>query len=98
MAATASPTAAAPAHADCPRTIAQATPTNADTTLPITIDQGCASGLDGTANTSTAAAPKGAINQAPKLATPASQCVSKAATKMPTPAPTTARTRSVKFT
>ena len=34
----------------------------ADTTLPPTMDHGCASGLDGTANSSTADAPIGAMN------------------------------------
>lgn len=42
------------------------TPTAADTTLPPTIDHGCASGLEGTANSSTADAPTGATSQGVK--------------------------------
>src|SRR5690349_10567098 len=43
---------------------AQLTPINPATRLPPTIDQGCASGLAGTANSSTADAPIGATSQA----------------------------------
>ncbi len=41
---------------------AHVTPISADTMLPPTMDQGCASGLAGTANNSTAEAPIGAMN------------------------------------
>ena len=37
------------------------TATSAETPLPITTDHGCAKGLEGTAKTSTALAPKGAM-------------------------------------
>jgi hypothetical protein len=40
----------------------QAMPTSADTVLPPTTAQGCASGLAGTPNTSTALAPSGATS------------------------------------
>ena len=42
---------------------AQATPTSAENVLPPITGQGCASGLAGSANTSTALAPSGAISQ-----------------------------------
>ena len=42
---------------------AQVTPISADTRLPAMMDQGWASGLAGAANSSTADAPIGAMNQ-----------------------------------
>src|ERR1700761_7384712 len=57
------PTAAPMASVLWPSTLATATPANAETTLPPKIDQGCASGLAGTANNSTAEAPIGATSK-----------------------------------
>src|ERR1700758_2156255 len=54
-----SATASAAASVGSPTTIAQVTPIVADTRLPPMIDHGCASGLAGTANSSTADAPIG---------------------------------------
>ncbi len=55
------PTASAMASAPSGTSRQTSTPTVAPHRLPITADQGCASGLLGTANNSTAEAPKGAI-------------------------------------
>src|ERR1700761_6544490 len=64
---------------------AQVTPISADTRLPPMMDQGCASGLDGTANSSTADAPIGAMNHGLK---PASRrWLSHAAKNTPSSAP-----------
>src|SRR5262245_52222847 len=56
-------TPAANAVCDAGNSSTQAIPTSAETVLPPTTAQGCASGLDGTANTSTALAPMGATSQ-----------------------------------
>ena len=61
------------------------TPISADSTLPPTIDHGCASGLLGTPNNSTADAPMGAINH--KLTSPSSQWLNMLVTARPVPAP-----------
>ncbi len=64
MAKIAPPTATPAASAVCEggNSITQAMPISADTVLPPMTDHGCASGLDGTANTSTALAPMGATS------------------------------------
>jgi hypothetical protein len=61
------------------------TPISADSTLPPTIDHGCASGLLGTPNRSTAEAPIGAINH--RLTSPSSQWLNMLVTASPVPAP-----------
>jgi hypothetical protein len=74
--------------------LAAAMPTTADSVLPPMTDQGCASGLAGTANTSTALAPSGAISQTEAASGPAIHRHSSAVTSRPRPAPATARRRS----
>lgn len=59
----ASPTAIAAANPAEPIVFATATPTSADNIFPPMTGQGCANGLAGTANTSTAEAPIGATSQ-----------------------------------
>ena len=68
--------------------IAAVTPTVAETRLPPMIDQGCASGLAGTANSSTAAAPIGAMNQG--SAAPSHCSASACVPSRPSAAPTLA--------
>jgi len=63
MAATAPVPATAAARPVDPSHWWQATPISAESTLPPMMDQGCASGLAGTANSNTAEAPMGAMNQ-----------------------------------
>ena len=63
ISAIAAPTATAAAAAGSGSSVAQASPTSAEAVLPPITDQGCASGLAGTANTSTALAPSGAASQ-----------------------------------
>ena len=55
-------TAAAAATAGSWMARAAVTPTRAEIVLPPRIDHGCASGLDGTANSNTAEAPMGATS------------------------------------
>src|SRR5688572_2592723 len=62
IAAIAAATATAPATAGSGMNQTHSTPTNAETVLPATTAHGCASGLAGTANTSTALAPSGATS------------------------------------
>ncbi|MDT4834918.1 hypothetical protein FQZ97_685700 [compost metagenome] len=88
------PTATAAARAGSGIQLALAMPTTADSVLPPITDQGCASGLAGTANTSTALAPSGAISQTAPPSEPASQRHSTAVTNSPRAAPPTARSRS----
>ena len=59
----ASAAANGPASAASSGKLVQATPTNAATVLPPTTAQGCAKGLAGRPNTSTALAPSGAASQ-----------------------------------
>ena len=59
----AAPTANAAASAGGPTQCTQATPTSAETAWPPTTAQGCAIGLAGAPNTSTALAPIGATSQ-----------------------------------
>ena len=72
--------------------MAAVTPIAAATILPPTIDQGCASGLFGMPNSSTAEAPIGATNH--KLACPNSQWLIRLVMVRPSPAPTLAITIS----
>lgn len=62
------------------------TPTVAASALPPTIDQGCASGLLGTPNSSTAEAPIGAINH--RFTSPKIKWLIQPASISPKPAPT----------
>src|SRR5690348_12268393 len=72
------------------------TATNADSVLPPTTDHGCASGLAGNVNTSTALAPSGAINHvAPGTA---DRRHSTPVIRIPSNAPATERQRSGKST
>ncbi len=64
ISAMAAPTAAAAASSGDGMRCAQAMPTSAEKLLPPTTAQGCASGLAGTPNTSTAVAPIGATSHA----------------------------------
>jgi hypothetical protein len=61
MARMAHATATPRASAECPKILNIRTPVTADTTFPPRMDQGCASGLEGTAKSRTAEAPIGAI-------------------------------------
>ena len=93
----AKPTAAAEAQAGSGIRLAQVMPTSADSVLPPTTDQGCASGLPGTANTSTALAPNGAASQGRVLLlsqAPWPQRHSRAVNRMPMKPPSAARQRS----
>ena len=89
------PTATAAATAGSGIQLTLAMPTMADSVLPPTTDQGCASGLAGTANTSTALAPSGAISH---TALPPSVCAIQrqisAVISSPRAAPPMARRRS----
>ncbi len=69
-------------------------PTTVDRVLPTMTDQGCASGLEGTANAGTALAPIGAISQMLTSTASAIQRHSSAVIKRPMAAPATARMRS----
>lgn len=73
---------------------AHATPTVAATRLPPMIDQGCASGLAGTANSSTADAPIGATSSGTRPGTPGSSRIVTPTVAMPTSAPAHERRRS----
>ena len=85
MAAIASAAAVAAATPGSCIACAQNTPINADTRLPAMIDQGCASGLAGAANSSTADAPIGAMNQG--LALPSAWWPTHSVQNSPTSAP-----------
>lgn len=63
--------------------------------LPPTIDQGCAKGLEGTANNNTADAPMGASKYGIELALPSIKYVSRLVSNMPINAPMQARKRSL---
>ena len=73
---------------------AHVTPTVAATRLPPMIDHGCASGLAGTANSSTAEAPMGATSKGISVAAPGTSFIIVPVKKMPISAPTAERTRS----
>ena len=88
------PTASAPAMAGSGMAPEQTAPTNADNVLPPNTGQGCARGLDGIPNTSTALAPSEASIQGPGAIAPAHQRLSRAVIKTPITAPTTKRSRS----
>ncbi|OIR17849.1 hypothetical protein GALL_20710 [mine drainage metagenome] len=75
--------------------IVQVTPIKAANMLPPIIDQGCAKGLEGTANNNTAEAPMGAIKYGIELVLPSIKYVSRLVSKMPVKAPMQARKRSV---
>jgi hypothetical protein len=94
MAAMASATARPDAITGSCTKCATVTPTSAEIELPPMIDQGCASGLDGTAKSSTADAPIGATSSAtcgpPPMASPLITPVS----AMPMVAPMQAMSRS----
>ncbi|MCY1381661.1 hypothetical protein D9M69_695950 [compost metagenome] len=90
----ASATATAAATAVSGIQLAQAMPTSVDSVLPPITDQGCASGLAGTANTSTAVAPIGATSHTACSSGTASQRHSRPVISSPMPAPPTARRRS----
>jgi hypothetical protein len=92
-------TASAEATTGSSTSSAHVTPTVAATRLPPRIDHGCASGLAGTANSSTAEAPIGAtsrgmcaarVSGTKRIVTPVK--------RMPSSAPTAERTRSVQRT
>src|SRR5688572_33341646 len=86
-------TAAAPATAGSGMKRTHSTPTKAESVLQATTDQGCASGLAGTANTSTALAPSGATSQA-LAGELAHRRHNTAAVRMPSAAPAIDRQRS----
>jgi len=88
----ASATAKAAVHSDDPNISTHATPASADSVLPAKTAHGCASGLAGTPNTSTADAPMGATSQG--HASPAKRWLLQPANKTPNPAPATTRRRS----
>src|SRR5690349_375559 len=93
IAAIAQATATAPATARSGMNRTHRTPISAEIKLPPTTDQGCASGLAGTQNTSTALAPSGATNQG-TLPAPAAHRHNAAVTNNPNSAPTMERQRS----
>src|SRR5580704_4260144 len=66
---------------------AQATPTVAETRLPPMMDHGCASGLAGTANSSTADAPIGATRRGMLAAGPSRKCIVPPVNAIPSNAP-----------
>ena len=74
---------------------AHAMPTSADNVFPPITDQGCASGLAGTAKTSTALAPKGATSQALVVSSRPINWLMSAVIRIPNAAPTTVRPRSL---
>lgn len=74
---------------------AQLTPTNAANVLPTTTFQGCAKGLEGTANNNTEEAPIGAMYHA--LKPPNSHQLKKEDMSKPKPAPTAQIKRSLKL-
>src|SRR3984957_7662702 len=74
--------------------VAHATPITADTILPPMIDQGWASGLAGTANSSTAEAPLGATSSGGRAWSPSRTCITPAVKEMPSSAPRHDRSRS----
>ena len=67
--------------------VAHATPIIAETILPPMIDQGCARGLAGTANSSTAEAPIGATSRGMNALSPRKTCITPAVNDMPSRAP-----------
>src|SRR6478752_6439924 len=74
--------------------VAQATPTVADTRFPPIIDQGCASGLAGTAKSSTAEAPIGATSNGMLADDPSIRCIVPPVKPIPISAPRQERRRS----
>jgi hypothetical protein len=98
MAAIASPTAQAAASASGAMKRAQLTPISAPSRLPPTMDQGWASGLAGTANSSTAEAPMGAASHSAAGPGPSSQALARPVTSTPTSAPSPERRRSRRST
>lgn len=71
------------------------TPTRADTTFPPMTDQGCASGLAGTANIKTADAPIGATSQTQAADAPIADWVTRAVSAIPAVPPRQAIRRSL---
>src|ERR1700754_327067 len=94
IAAIAPAAAAAAAMNGSGMSIPQITPTVADTRLPPISDHGCASGLAGTANSSTADAPIGAISIGNAALEPNITCISVAVSARPIKAPADERIRS----
>ena len=92
------PTASAAAISAEPRRCTPCTPampTSADNVLPPTTAQGCAIGPAGSANTSTALAPRGAISQGRRSKTgPPNRWHSRPVRKMPMSAPANMRNPS----
>jgi hypothetical protein len=87
-------TASADAMIGSGMTSAKVTPTNADSTLPPSIDHGCASGLVGVAKSSTADAPIGAIKRGRLTSGPSASLLTSPVSTMPINAPKHARIRS----
>src|SRR5580704_13632092 len=87
MAQIASETAKAAAPNGSTIQLAQATPTVAETILPPMMDHGCASGLAGTAKSSTADAPMGATRSGIFAAGPRRTCIVPPVNAIPSNAP-----------
>jgi hypothetical protein len=79
-------------------TFAHVTPTSAATKFPPRMDQGCASGLAGTPNNSTADAPIGAISQAAATGEWRTAALRRPVNRMPSIAPRPDRKRSAWLT
>ena len=93
MTATASPTAAPQARATLGTSVAQATPTMYDSTLPASTGHGWARGLDGIAMMSTALEPREATIHGTGRPAP-NQCANSATTATQSAIPDTMRKRS----
>lgn len=91
-------TASADASTGSPIIRAQVTPTTDATRLPPMMDHGCASGLAGTANSSTAEAPIGATSRGTGTGPSGTQCIAAPVNRIPTSAPAAERRRSVQRT
>ena len=77
---------------------AHVTPIVAETRFPPMIDQGCASGLAGTANSNTAEAPMGATSSGMSVRGPNSRYIEPPVNAMPSSAPRHERARSCNCT